>query len=58
MVVTDSVLSGNVVVDNSGGILLTDEFSPTAHNTVENSTVNTTPSTVASRSPGIPVPGS
>jgi parallel beta-helix repeat protein len=34
-----SVVKGNVVVDNSGGILLTDELGPTDHNLVEGNTV-------------------
>ena len=33
--VTDSVVDHNYVVDNAGGILLTDEFGPTSHNIVK-----------------------
>jgi Right handed beta helix region len=32
--VTNSVVEHNYVVDNAGGILLTDEFGPTAHNVI------------------------
>ena len=32
--VTDSVVSGNYVVGNAGGILLTDEFGPNSHNVI------------------------
>lgn len=32
--VTDSIVEQNYVVDNAGGILLTDEFGPTAHNVI------------------------
>jgi Right handed beta helix region len=32
--VTDSVVAGNYVADNAGGILLTDEFGPTSNNMV------------------------
>jgi hypothetical protein len=32
--VTDSVIEGNYVANNPGGILLTDEFGPTSHNIV------------------------
>ena len=39
MTAADSVVEGNVVVDNSGGILLTDELGPTDHNLVEGNTV-------------------
>lgn len=41
--VTDSVVSDNYVVDNAGGILLTDEFGPTSHNVVrDNYSANNT----------------
>ncbi len=33
--VTDSAVDRNYVVDNAGGILLTDEFGPTSHNVVK-----------------------
>jgi parallel beta-helix repeat protein len=39
MVAENSVVSDNLVVNNSGGILLTDEFGPTAHNRVVSNTV-------------------
>jgi parallel beta-helix repeat protein len=39
MTAARSVVVGNVVVDNSGGILLTDELGPTDHNLVEGNTV-------------------
>jgi parallel beta-helix repeat protein len=39
MTAADSVVEGNVVVDNSGGILLTDELGPSDHNLVEGNTV-------------------
>ena len=32
--VTDSVVENNYVVNNAGGILLTDEFGPTSHNVI------------------------
>ncbi|MGC8627948.1 MAG: right-handed parallel beta-helix repeat-containing protein [Acidimicrobiales bacterium] len=35
MVVASSVVSGNLVEDNSGGILVTDEFGPSDHNVIE-----------------------
>ncbi len=35
MVAANSVVSGNLVEDNSGGILVTDEFGPADHNVVE-----------------------
>ena len=35
MVAADSVVSGNLVEDNSGGILVTDEFGPADHNVIE-----------------------
>lgn len=34
--VTDSVIDGNVVTNNAGGILMTDEFGPTSDNVVRN----------------------
>jgi len=41
--VTDSVVSGNYVADNAGGILLTDEFGPTSHNVIrDNDSSNNT----------------
>jgi len=39
MTVTSSVVEGNVVADNSGGILLSDELGPTAHNRIIYNTV-------------------
>ena len=39
MVAQDSTVSGNTVFDNAGGILLTDEFGPNDHNTIEDNTV-------------------
>jgi parallel beta-helix repeat protein len=39
MVATNSVVEGNTVVDNSGGILLSDEFGPTSHNVISHNTV-------------------
>ena len=35
MVAAGSVVSGNLVEDNSGGILVTDEFGPSDHNVIE-----------------------
>lgn len=35
MVAARSVVSGNLVEDNSGGILVTDEFGPSDHNVIE-----------------------
>ena len=35
MVAVGSVVSGNLVEDNSGGILVTDEFGPSDHNVIE-----------------------
>ncbi len=41
--VTDSVVEGNYVANNVGGILLTDEFGPTSHNIVRhNQSLNNT----------------
>jgi hypothetical protein len=41
--VTDSIVEGNYAAYNDGGILLTDEFGPTANNIVrDNTTVNNT----------------
>lgn len=41
--VTDSVVAGNYLADNAGGILLTDEFGPTSGNVVRgNQAVNNT----------------
>ena len=34
--VTDSVVDGNIVTNNAGGILMTDEFGPTSDNVVRN----------------------
>lgn len=34
--VTDSVVDGNIVTNNAGGILMTDEFGPTSGNVVRN----------------------
>lgn len=34
--VTDSIVEGNYVANNVGGILLTDEFGPSSHNVVRN----------------------
>jgi parallel beta-helix repeat protein len=39
MVAQDSIVEGNVVEHNSGGILVTDEFGPSDHNLIENNTV-------------------
>ncbi len=39
MSVTGSTISGNLVADNAGGILLTDELGPTAHNIIEDNYV-------------------
>ncbi len=39
MVVAYSDVSGNTVTANAGGILLTDEFGPTDHNTIQGNTV-------------------
>jgi nitrous oxidase accessory protein NosD len=39
MTVTHSTVTGNTVEDNLGGILLTDEFGPTAHNEISLNTV-------------------
>ena len=39
MVVAHSTVADNYVVDNAGGILLTDELGPTDHNTIEDNTV-------------------
>jgi parallel beta-helix repeat protein len=39
MVAEWSVVTGNTVTGNSGGILLSDEFGPNAHNVVEGNTV-------------------
>jgi nitrous oxidase accessory protein NosD len=39
MSVTHSTVQGNTVKDNLGGILLTDEFGPTAHNEISLNTV-------------------
>src|ERR1700754_1574188 len=36
---TNTLVSNNVVVDGSGGILLTDETGPTSHNVISNNTV-------------------
>ncbi len=40
MVATWSVVTGNTVVSNSGGILVTDEFGPSAHDVIEGNTVD------------------
>jgi nitrous oxidase accessory protein NosD len=41
--VTDSIVEGNYVANNVGGILLTDEFGPTSHNIVRyNQSLNNT----------------
>jgi hypothetical protein len=41
--VTDSVIQGNFVTDNAGGILMTDEFGPTSGNLIrENQSINNT----------------
>lgn len=39
MTVADSVVEGNIVGDNSGGILLSDELGPTDHNLIEGNQV-------------------
>ena len=39
MVVADSVVAGNTVEHNSGGILVTDEFGPSDHNLIEDNLV-------------------
>jgi nitrous oxidase accessory protein NosD len=39
MAVSGSVVSGNVVTDNSGGVLLSDQLGPDSHNAVEDNTV-------------------
>lgn len=39
MVVTSSVVTGNTVVSNDGGILLSDEFGPSAHNVIQGNTI-------------------
>jgi len=39
MTVTNSLVEDNIVTDNSGGILLSDELGPTAHNRIISNTV-------------------
>jgi parallel beta-helix repeat protein len=39
MTVSNATVTGNRVTDNLGGILLTDEFGPTAHNVISGNTV-------------------
>lgn len=60
--VTDSVVEDNYVVDNAGGILLTDEFGPTSGNRIrENYTADNVQDcgiTLAGHNPGAVDPGS
>ncbi len=49
--VTDSIVEGNCVVNNVGGILLTDEFGPRRATSFATTSRSTTPTTAGSRSP-------